>query len=91
MLFPPLEMVNTAGTLSVPPDSVNRPPRTVIWPPVGNVCMATGLISTAPLAATYETANLVHGPIGSAVEQVKLRWPGTTMLQPVEQDRDGCP
>ncbi len=43
MLFPPLEMVNTAGPLSVPPAAVVSPPRTVIWPPVGNACFASEL------------------------------------------------
>ena len=61
MLFPPLEMVNTAGPLSVPPAAVVSPPRTVSWPPVGNVSVAPSLISIASLAATYETVNFVIG------------------------------
>ena len=61
MLFPPLEMVNTAGPVSVPPEAVVRPPKTVIWPPVGNVSLAPSVISTASLAAKYETVNFVIG------------------------------
>ncbi len=34
MLFPPLEIVNTAGPVSVPPAAVVRPPKPVIWPSV---------------------------------------------------------
>ena len=52
MLFPPLEMVNTAFPANVPPEAVVKPPLTVIWPPVGNVSVAPSVTSTASLAAT---------------------------------------
>jgi hypothetical protein len=61
MLFPPLEMVNTASPLKVPPDAVVRPPRTVIWPTVGTVSADPSVISTASLDARYETAQFVIG------------------------------
>jgi hypothetical protein len=57
MLFPPLAMVNTAGPVSVSPEAVIRPPRTVSWPPVGNVSVAPSLISIESLAGAYETVN----------------------------------
>ena len=60
-LFPPLEMVNTAFPVSVPPEAVVRPPKTVSWPPVGNVSVAPSVISTASLAARYETVKFVIG------------------------------
>ncbi len=52
ILFPPLEMVNTAGPLSVLPEAVVTPPRTVSWPPVGNVCADPSFTSIALLEAT---------------------------------------
>ena len=61
MLFTPLEIVKTAGPLSVPPAAVVRPHRTVVWPPVGNVSLASSVISTASLAARHETVNFVIG------------------------------
>jgi hypothetical protein len=58
---PPAEIVNTAFPLSVPPDAVVGPPRTVIWPPVANVSSAPSMISTASLAERYDTVNFVIG------------------------------
>jgi hypothetical protein len=54
-------MVNTAGPLNVPPAAVVSPPKTVIWPPVGNVSLAPSVISTASLAARYDIVKLVIG------------------------------
>jgi hypothetical protein len=54
-------MVKTAGPLNVPPAAVVSPPKTVIWPPVGNVSLAPSLISTASLDARYETAKFEIG------------------------------
>jgi hypothetical protein len=51
MLFPPLEILNTAGPLSVLPDAVGIPPRTVSWPPVGNACADPSFTSIALLEA----------------------------------------
>ena len=59
MLFPPLEMVKTAVPLSVSPDAVVRPPKTVSWPPVGNVSGDPSVMSTASLAGTYDTLKFV--------------------------------
>jgi hypothetical protein len=61
MLVPPFEMVNTAFPVNVPPAAVVTPPRTVSWPPVGNVALARSVIPTASFAARYETAKFVIG------------------------------
>jgi hypothetical protein len=61
MLFPPFAIANTAGPLNVSPAAVVRPPKTVIWPPVGNVSLAPRVISTASLAARYEKVNFAIG------------------------------
>ena len=54
-------MVNTAVPLSATPAAVVKPPKTMIWPPVGNVSLAPRVISTASLAAIYETVNFAIG------------------------------
>ncbi len=50
-----------SGPLSVPPEAVLRPPRTVIWPPEGKVSLAPSEISTASFAMRYETVKFVIG------------------------------
>jgi hypothetical protein len=51
MVLPPLETVKTPGTPGEPPDSPVTPPRTVIWPPVGNVSRLPNAIVIASPAA----------------------------------------
>jgi hypothetical protein len=52
MFLPPFEIVKAALPVSVLPEAVVMPPRTVICPPVEKVSLALKLISIVSLAAS---------------------------------------
>ncbi len=49
--LPPLEIAKTIVPPGVPPEAEVRPPRTVIWPPVGNFSgLARWIVTASSLA-----------------------------------------